>query len=162
MSRFPADWPTVRSRTEDAVIAFTWRHFINGSSPYWLLRMPMTKAVVKAMDTVQTFVKTKFPNITPIQQFVVAGASKRGWTTWTTMAVDKRVAAAAPIVMPIANMVPNLNHQYNVYGGWSFALDDYRDEGLMGFLNTPPWQKVSGLSVFLRMYDSKRGWCGFF
>jgi PhoPQ-activated pathogenicity-related protein len=39
------------------------------------------------------------------------------------MAVDKRIVGAVPIVMPIANMVPNINHQYEVYGGWSFALD---------------------------------------
>ena len=35
---------------------------------------------------------------------MVAGASKRGWTTWTTMAVDKRVFAAIPIVMDILSM----------------------------------------------------------
>jgi len=58
------------------------------------------------------------------------------------MAVDSRVMAALPIVMPIANMVPNLNHQYELYGGFSFALDPYRNEGLMGFLNTNVWLKM--------------------
>ncbi len=38
-----------------------------------------------------------------IEKFMVAGASKRGWTTWTTAAVDKRVIAAIPIVMDMAN-----------------------------------------------------------
>ena len=31
--------------------------------------------------------------------FVVSGESKRGWTTWTTAAVDPRVVAMIPIVM---------------------------------------------------------------
>lgn len=35
---------------------------------------------------------------------MVAGASKRGWTTWTTAAVDKRVFAAIPIVMDLLNL----------------------------------------------------------
>jgi hypothetical protein len=36
--------------------------------------------------------------------FFLAGASKRGWTTWTTAAVDTRVVAAVPIVMPIGEV----------------------------------------------------------
>lgn len=37
--------PSQESRTEDAVIAWTWKVFMetNGSNPYILLRMPMTK-----------------------------------------------------------------------------------------------------------------------
>ena len=37
--------PTHESRTEDAIIAWTWNMFIenNGSDPEILLRMPMTK-----------------------------------------------------------------------------------------------------------------------
>lgn len=37
-------------RSEDSLIAYTWAHFINDTSdPIWLARLPMTKAVVKAM-----------------------------------------------------------------------------------------------------------------
>ncbi|CAF4485801.1 unnamed protein product [Rotaria sp. Silwood2] len=42
--RFMAD-PAQKSRTEDALIAWTWMTFIeqNGTNPYVLLRLPMTK-----------------------------------------------------------------------------------------------------------------------
>ena len=49
------------------------------------------------MDTVTDYVSRKFK--LKIGNFIVAGASKRGWTTWTTAAVDTRVIAAIPIVM---------------------------------------------------------------
>jgi len=42
--------PLQKRRSEDAIIAFTWAHFLNNTSqPNWLLRLPMTKAVVRAM-----------------------------------------------------------------------------------------------------------------
>ena len=39
-----------------------------------------------------------------INKYMVAGPSKRGWATWLTMAVDKRVFAAVPIVMDLLNL----------------------------------------------------------
>jgi len=59
------------------------------------------------------------------------------------MAVDKRVAGGVPIVMPIGNMVPNINHQYQLYGGWSFTLSAYTSEGCIGFLNSPRFKNLS-------------------
>ncbi|CAF5124661.1 unnamed protein product, partial [Rotaria sp. Silwood1] len=76
--RFRAD-PSNRSRSEDGLIAWTWKAFIeNPSNPYILLRMPMTKASVRAMDAVQQFAD-KLGAPVP-KTFVVGGASKRGWT----------------------------------------------------------------------------------
>eukprot|EP01119_Soliformovum_irregulare_P004573 TRINITY_DN1562_c0_g1_i1.p1 TRINITY_DN1562_c0_g1~~TRINITY_DN1562_c0_g1_i1.p1 ORF type:complete len:479 (+),score=101.12 TRINITY_DN1562_c0_g1_i1:47-1483(+) len=133
------------SRSEDGLIAYTWRHFINNTKePIWLARLPMTKAAVKAMDAIQEFTAT-LPHVPTIKDFVVAGASKRGWTTWTTGAVDKRVKAMVPMVMPILNMIPNMNHHYQAYDGWSFALDDYLKQGLMAFLNTPQFQALADI-----------------
>eukprot|EP00058_Branchiostoma_floridae_P004655 XP_002590143.1 hypothetical protein BRAFLDRAFT_90877 [Branchiostoma floridae] len=94
---------TQKSRVEDAIIAYTWSHFLdNPDQPDWLLRNPMTKAAVRAMDTVQDFVKKMTGN--QPEKFMVAGASKRGWTTWTTAAVDKRVFALAPMVLDVLNL----------------------------------------------------------
>jgi len=104
----------------------------------------MTKAVVRAMDTVQAFVKT-LNNVPPVQNFVVSGASKRGWTTWTTTAVDKRVIAMVPIVIPILNMIPNINKMWQVLGEWSFALDDYTSEGVVHFLNKPQFVEMAAV-----------------
>jgi PhoPQ-activated pathogenicity-related protein len=39
-----------------------------------------------------------------IKKWMIAGGSKRGWTTWTTAAVDKRVFAAVPIVMDMLDL----------------------------------------------------------
>eukprot|EP01112_Ceratiomyxa_fruticulosa_P011099 TRINITY_DN2987_c0_g1_i1.p1 TRINITY_DN2987_c0_g1~~TRINITY_DN2987_c0_g1_i1.p1 ORF type:complete len:496 (+),score=111.08 TRINITY_DN2987_c0_g1_i1:188-1675(+) len=133
-------------RTEDAMIAYTWWHFLhNTSEPFWLARLPMTKAAVRAMDTVQEFTAKYVSGIPPVKSFVIGGASKRGWTTWTTGAVDPRVIAIVPVVMPILNMIPNLNHQWQLLGEWSFALDDYLALGLMGYLNNPLFAQMTAI-----------------
>ncbi len=49
------------------------------------------------MDTITDYIYKKNGN--NITEFIVAGASKRGWTTWTTGAVDSRVIAIIPVVM---------------------------------------------------------------
>lgn len=60
---FAAD-PIQKSRTEDAIIAFTWDHFLKDpSQPEWLLRFPMVKASLRAMDAVTDFVATKLPEL---------------------------------------------------------------------------------------------------
>src|SRR5205814_774750 len=41
-----------RPRTEDDLIAHTWIKFMTTGDPTWPARNPMTKAAVRAMDTV--------------------------------------------------------------------------------------------------------------
>jgi len=123
---FPSD-PTKQSRSEDAIIAFTWAHFLdNPLDPYWLLRLPMTKAAIKCMDATTAFVANfPLPSQIKLTKWVVAGASKRGWTTWTVGAVDKRVIAIVPVVMDLLNFSKNVHHMMRAYGGWTFAFKDY-------------------------------------
>lgn len=120
---FTAEQPP-RGRSEDAIIAYTWNHFLNNpNDPYWLLRLPMTKAAVRAMDCTVEYVQRTYSRT--ISKFIVAGASKRGWTTWTTGAVDNRIIAIVPIVMDALNFHTNVHHFWRALGGWSFALSDY-------------------------------------
>ncbi len=76
----------------------------------------MTKSAVKAMDTITAFLATEAGGATKVDKFVVAGGSKRGWTTWTTAAVDKRVVAISPMVIDLLNIVPSFIHHYRAYG----------------------------------------------
>ena len=114
---FAAD-PLHKRRYEDSIIAFTWSHFHDHpDQPEWLLRLPMTKAGVRGLDTMSQFVRqTLYPHV-HLDKFAVAGASKRGWTTWTVAAVDDRVVAAVPIVLDVWNAVKNLHHHFRAYGG---------------------------------------------
>lgn len=137
--------PTHMRRSEDAVIAWTWYQFItNNADPQWLLRLPMTKAAVRAMDTMAAFTKTLNPDVR-MSKFLVCGESKRGWTTWTTAAVDKRVVGIAPMVMDMLNLVPNMHHHYRSLGGWTFAFNDYYETNLTRNLDSPRTQAMADI-----------------
>jgi PhoPQ-activated pathogenicity-related protein len=97
----------------------------------------MTKAAVRALDTITAFCGSEEGGKTKVEKFVVAGASKRGWTTWSTAAVDKRVIAIVPIVIDLLNVVPSFQHHYGAYGFWAPAVDDYVEMGIMNWMDTP-------------------------
>lgn len=72
------------------LISRTWKAFLeNTSDPYILLRMPMTKAAVRAMDAITDFCEEM--GRAQIKKFMIAGASKRGWTTWTTVSFFQKI-----------------------------------------------------------------------
>jgi PhoPQ-activated pathogenicity-related protein len=60
-----------------------------------------------------------------IEKFVVAGASKRGWTTWMIGAADPRVEAIVPIVIDVVNCQESMRHHASVYGFWAEAVGNY-------------------------------------
>src|SRR3989442_11676111 len=88
-------------RREDRLIAFAWSKFLRGGDPVWLPRLPMTKSAVRAMDTVSAYFEKRGGSGPRIGRFVVAGASKRGWTTWTTAAPDRRGGGGLPTAEPL-------------------------------------------------------------
>ena len=129
-------------RKEDEIIAYTWRKFLDGGDSNWPLRLPMTKAAVRAMDTVTSFAASKKGGMHQVDRFVVTGASKRGWTTWATAAVDPRVVAIAPMVIDILHVVSSFEHHYRSYGFWAPAVKNYYDEHLMDDLDGEAFQKL--------------------
>jgi PhoPQ-activated pathogenicity-related protein len=77
-----------------------------------------------------------------VDQFVVAGGSKRGWTTWTTAAVDNRVIAIIPFVIDVLNMQPSMLHHYNAYGFWAPSVGNYTAFHIMDWNDTPEYQAL--------------------
>jgi PhoPQ-activated pathogenicity-related protein len=126
-----------KGRVEDSLIAYTWDKYLRTGDEKWPARLPMTKAAVRAMDTVTAFCGSDEGGKIKVEKFVVAGASKRGWTTWTTAAVDKRVVAIVPIVIDLLNVVPSFQHHYGAYGFWAPAVGNYVEEGIMNWMGTP-------------------------
>jgi PhoPQ-activated pathogenicity-related protein len=124
-------------RVEDSLIAYTWDKFYRTGDDEWPLRLPMTKAVVRAMDAVQAFCASEAGGKHEVKDFVAAGGSKRGWTTWTTGIVDTRVKAIIPCVIDLLNLIPSFRHHYAVYGGWSLVVGDYHSSGVLKWLDTP-------------------------
>jgi PhoPQ-activated pathogenicity-related protein len=133
-------------RYEDDLIAYGWRQFLESGAKEekaeWLARFPMTRAVVRAMDVVQ---EVTLKAQKPVRSFFVTGASKRGWTTWTTAAVDDRVIGIAPVVIDLLNIIPSFKHHYQCYGEWSPAVDDYVNEGIMDWMNTEEFETLLDL-----------------
>jgi PhoPQ-activated pathogenicity-related protein len=132
-----------RERTEDEIIAYTWDKFLRTGEEHWPARLPMTKAVVRAMDAVTAFCASPAAGTAAtVDRFVVAGASKRGWTSWATAAVDRRVVALVPIVIDVLNVEPSFDHHYRAYGFYAPSVKDYQEAGLMQWLGTPQYRAL--------------------
>jgi PhoPQ-activated pathogenicity-related protein len=134
-----------KPRNEDDIIAYSWVKFLKTGDDTWPLRMPMTKAAVRAMDTVTAFCATPAGGNVKVAKFIVTGASKRGWTTWTTAAVDKRVVAIVPMVIDLLNNIKSFEHHYQAYGFYSPAVKPYEDMGIMNVSETPEYHALMKL-----------------
>lgn len=128
-----------KGRYEDDLIAYTWDKFIRTHDETWPARLPMVKSAVRAMDTIQSLMASNEGGQVEIDEFVVAGGSKRGWTTWLTGAVDERVTAIIPIVIDVLNVRPSMEHHYAAYGFWAPAVGNYVQHKIMDRRNDPAY-----------------------
>jgi PhoPQ-activated pathogenicity-related protein len=114
--------PGQPNRSEDAIIAYTFDrykdHFGEPGNEDWPALLPMVQSAVAAMDTTQKVIPA-------IDDFIVTGYSKRGWTTWLTAAMDDRVRAIIPGVIDILNMGEQMVHHWGAYGFFSSKIGDY-------------------------------------
>ncbi|MDE2126880.1 MAG: hypothetical protein KGJ62_09850 [Armatimonadetes bacterium] len=136
--------PLFGGKSEDALVVYTWLKYMETGDDSWPLHFPMCKAVIKSMDAIQQFMKSeKQPAVT---QFLITGASKRGWTTWLAGASqDKRIKAIAPMVIDTLNVAAQGPHQLAAYGAFSTEIDDYTRAGIFPKLKTPMGRKLLGL-----------------
>jgi PhoPQ-activated pathogenicity-related protein len=94
------------------------------------------------MDTITAVLASPERGRVKVEKFVVSGGSKRGWTTWTTAAVDPRVVAIVPASIDLLNLEKSFEHHWRVYGFWAPAIADYEKAGFMDWSGTPEYRKL--------------------
>jgi len=126
-----------QQRKEDDLIGYTWDQYLKTGDETWPARLPMVKSAVRAMDCIQELLASEQGGKNKVEKFVVAGGSKRGWTTWCTAAVDKRVEAIVPIVIDVLNVNESMKNHTKAYGFFSLAVGDYMRHNIMQRMNDP-------------------------
>ena len=119
-----------QERYEDDLIAYAWVQYLRSGNPIWLPRNAMVKSAVRAMDSVTKLMRRHRSGQHPVNRFVVAGGSKRGWTTWLTGAMDNRVVAIVPVVIDVLNVNTSMKHHFSAYGFWAPSIGDYVNHGI--------------------------------
>jgi PhoPQ-activated pathogenicity-related protein len=135
--------PIFGGKEEDGIIAFTFDKFLVTGESDWPVLLPMLKSAVRAMDAVQAFSRKEWT--LDIKKFTVTGASKRGWTTWLTGAVDGRTAGIIPMVFDTLNMRPQAKLQVRSFGAYSDQVNDYTVLHLQERMNTPPGEALRNI-----------------
>jgi PhoPQ-activated pathogenicity-related protein len=132
-----------KGRVEDDLVAYSRVRQMQTGDDTWLVRLAMVKSGVRALDAIQEFAASDTGGRLKIEQFVVSGGSKRGWTTWLVAAVDKRVIAIMPTVIDALNSEAITRHQFEAYGFFSPALQDYVNHKIFpDKIGTPEYQHI--------------------
>ena len=131
----------IEGRIEDDLIAHTFEQFLASGDPEDILLFPMTKSVFAALDAIQA-------SECQIRNFVLTGASKRGWTTWLAgLAGDPRIIGIAPRVFDNLSFAAQLEKQVRDWGGYSPEIVDYTGRGLQDFV------QVNGGEALISLVD---------
>jgi PhoPQ-activated pathogenicity-related protein len=123
-----ADEDHVR-RKEDQILAYSMDKYLDTGDEEWPVHLAMTKSVVRAMDAIQDYLRKE--DVT-IDDFILMGGSKRGWTTWLTAAVDPRVRAILPISIDMLNLNRQFPRHWDAYGFYA-----HRRSATMPSLRSP-------------------------
>lgn len=126
-----------KPRYEDDLIGYAWQQFLQTGEVRWLPRNAMVKSAVRAMDAVTAVMASEVGGKRRMDRFVVAGGSKRGWTTWLVGAMDERVVGIVPIVIDVLNVLPSMRHHFAAYGFWAPSIGDYVAHGIMQRFDDP-------------------------
>lgn len=135
--------PLFNGLREDSLIAYTFEKVLETENEEWALLLPMTKSAVKAMDAIQQFFEKEL-NLS-VNNFVVTGASKRGWTTWLSAVVDNRVKGICPMVYDNLSLIEQMDHQIFTWGKYSEEIDDYTNLNIPQRVKTEKGRKLAAL-----------------
>lgn len=114
---------------EDHLIAYTFDQYLETGDDRWPLLLPMVRSVIRVMNWMQEEYG--------VRQFVLAGGSKRGWTTYLTAVVDDRVRGIVPMAYDFLNFPAQLDFQMKAYGDYSDEISEYTELGLHEQLGSP-------------------------
>lgn len=132
--------PLLDGLREDDLIAVSFGEYLKTEDDNWPLLFPMAKSAAKAMEAITSYSQLKFEQ--KISDFVVSGASKRGWTTYLIAAVDKRVIGIAPMVFDFLDFPRQLELQDKMWGRYSPMLGPYTSRGLPDLVSSPGAQRL--------------------
>ena len=135
--------PMFDGLVEDGLIAHSFVEYARTGDASWPLLLPMVKAATEAMTAAAGVAREQWGM--GVEGFVVAGASKRGWTTWLSAAVDRRVTGIVPMVIDMLALDRHLRLQIDSFGGLSEQLDDYTSRGVEKLLSTPRGRELIGI-----------------
>ncbi|MEQ1801968.1 MAG: PhoPQ-activated protein PqaA family protein [Gammaproteobacteria bacterium] len=127
--------PLFGGMTEDDLMAFSFERYLDTRDPSWPLLLPMVESARRAMDVVTDVAADQWR--LPVQQFLVTGGSKRGWTAWLAAAADPRIVALAPVVIDLVNVRRQLAHQQWTWGGPPPEMRPYIQRDLPRRLASP-------------------------
>jgi PhoPQ-activated pathogenicity-related protein len=127
--------PMFDGLVEDGLIAHTFVEFAKTGDVTWPLLVPMVKSVVAGMTAAQAAAADRWG--IEVDGFVTTGASKRGWTTWLSAAIDERVKGLVPMVIDMLSLEEHISLQRESFGRLSEKLGDYTSRGIEQLLGSP-------------------------
>lgn len=117
-------------RVEDDLIAHTLEQCLETGDQTWPLLFPMVQAVQGAMEALRQ-------ELGEDTQFILTGASKRGWTSWLAGLNLDGVMGIVPRVYDNLNVSEQMAGQVRLWGGYSPRIDDYTRRALQTTLENP-------------------------
>jgi PhoPQ-activated pathogenicity-related protein len=140
------------SLKEDDSVAHSWSLFLQNPDKRKMmsLHIPMAASVSQTMRVAKIELEKW-----KINNFIVTGASKRGWATWLTALSDKNVKAIVPFVIDLLNTKPALEHMKKSYGNnWPIAFFPYYKESIDTKIDSFGFSKLMEIEDPLKYMDT--------